>query len=272
MKRSIFLIAIFIAIKARCNDIDSSKVEFIFNSAISMIDHKIGVGMDFSDSSVYGSFDFEEFQPKNDTTNKEDSYVVYYKRDKIVGIKHLINGVQDYLLSVHHSDRYIYYTAFVFKTFERKFGVMAEGVFVYDKKYKTNLFFKIDHRAIYPPIYEVNRNTVIDLKENVKVNDVLIVFKLDKNLDVVSRINYFNCELVSFSFVHKELEGYSETMSVYANRTCEGESALDKMSLETLLYYLNDDMCDEGFMAKVKANHIKGTPYWSIDDYGYSLE
>lgn len=244
----------------------------IFQDAISKISYNPNTNLLYTDSIMYNGFNFLKFNNQDITNDSNTYFMGYYDNKNLMRLIKFTNSKKLLQFDFYYSKDVTYYTSYIYDSTKWEYcrGYFAPGFFVRKQEYSINYFFSFNHKFIQEArlLNDYSQESTLKLEPEIGIESIDLIYKLDKDLKIVSKLNYYENELLFYSDFFNQNEKTYEVVNVYAKNTC-GETSLDKINLYNLNFLLNNRMCEDGVKFLVNPIIDEKTPLWSKINYNY---
>ncbi len=248
MKKRIFnivvLLNLILCINAQ-NKTNNIKLIDCLRTRLAQVDlNKLGI--DYVDSSTYNSFNFIDFVPSKNIQLERETFNYFLSEGAFNKVSRREPDYKYQNFDILFKDNNGLIIGFIW--FSNNNGVdgnYLNGIILSDKSNKTTYFLYI--KNLITEEYQLADTNIkhdippapADLKRKLKINreikseDIVFIIRLDENLNPLSRLNFYNGKLFSFSEVVKENE-YKEFIWFYDTEETETISHLTLKQLSAI--------------------------------------
>ncbi len=225
----------------------------------------------------FSGFDFQQMQPIEGDIDKEDYYKVYYSETNISKITRVNthNYFLNYSLFLFDDNEFTYLVCYLGDYDDERSIGFTNDIVIYDKKQRRSVCVTFDRLFLSNACISKEDIDFRDIVffDNINSNDIISIFSLDKNLKAVTRINFDNNKVISFSemFTNKDLMMVQEKMVVYNMKECDNRNTnLNEISYNKLCILLCCGYtCEEELVVTVTPSQKKEAPVWITHDRSY---
>lgn len=256
------------------NNIDDSKIfSKLFSQAIKAIDLE-AIEDNYSDSVCVSNFDFLTFK-KGEEISDLDSRTVYKlyfnSKSKLKKI-----SKRSKFKEYQNFDIYLFYTShqYIIGIIDfQKTGmerIFVDGFFLFDSQNHSAMFIRMT--KLFSSIDMIddmgNTKTVCYLNSCVSTDNIYAVFKVNENLNSLTRLNFSQNYLVSYSEIVNNNDEVLEEIYVYDTRKISfGLRDIKIDDFERILQIgVNTDVL---IVATVKPDCVQGEPLWLFPSIKY---
>ena len=204
----------------------------------------------FKNSFIYSNMLFDSVTSINDSINSRSFYI--FKNEGVIFDLGIILS--------YSTDSWLDFSTNLFGlliVFDRN----SNFIYILHIKdlFKMEMYAN-DYDKEIPPAPQDMGHRIYTVNTQLKASDLLFIVSIDKELEPLSRLNFCNGQLVSFSEIIKD-EDYSEKIEIYPCSNGENIMNITFGTLERILNYGSQNDCNCKMAGTMEKDNVS-KPYW----------